>query len=530
VKASAWGRRVAWLWCRPICLLHRRRPLPRAHSRLLAGRPVAEKVSIAAAIAEVALPDAVAVVIAAQVAIGLRAAAAAAKPFMDLRDTIVAISTPLGRGGLGVVRISGSRSRLISQSMLRFVHEPRWQTWSCELAELLDQAGAPVDKVVVSFFESPRSYTAEDVVEISCHGAPVVLRLCVERAVEQGARLAEPGEFTLRAYLNGRIDLPQAEAVRELIDATTLYQARVAAQQMEGSVSRRIRPFKEQLLELISLLEAGIDFAEDDISVASGEQILARLTAIEEGLQTLLASFAAGKLVFAGFTLAIAGRPNVGKSSLFNRLLEQDRAIVTEIPGTTRDTVSETMSLNGIPVKLVDTAGIREGKDLVERLGIERTRQAVADADLTLLVFDLSCEATDDDRALRDKLADRNPLLVGNKLDLPQRFEAPHNLLPVCAVTGDGIAELRRAILERLAPEGLSAPESGAITSIRHERLLNESLAALENARRAVGFGLPHEMLLIDLYAALRPIDAVTGATTADDILNRIFAAFCIGK
>ena len=450
---------------------------------------------------------------------------------MNTRDTIVAISTPLGRGGLGVVRLSGADSRKIAHGLLRH-HSADWKAWTCELATLLDDAGAAVDQVVVSFFGEPRSYTAEDVVEIACHGSPVVLQLCLERAVALGARLAEPGEFTLRAYLNGRIDLPQAEAVRELIDATTLYQARVAAQQMEGSVSRRIRPLKEQLLELISLLEAGIDFAEDDISVASAEHILERMTPIEEGLRSLLESFAAGRLVFAGFTLAIAGRPNVGKSSLFNRLLQQERAIVTDIPGTTRDTVSESTSLNGIPVKLVDTAGIREGSDLVERLGIERTHQAVADADLTLLVCDLSAEETAEDRALGEKLTERKPLLVGNKSDLPRRFagEAAAHVLPVSAVTGAGVADLQAAILQRLAPAGLAMPESGAITSIRHEALLKESVAALENARRAVGFGLPHEMLLLDLYAALRPVDAVTGATTADDILNRIFSTFCIGK
>lgn len=440
---------------------------------------------------------------------------------MNTRDTIVAISTPLGRGGIGVVRLSGGDSRKIAEGLLG--HTPHWKPWTAELAPLLN-----VDQVVVTYFAQPRSYTAEDVVEIACHGSPVVLQLCVQKAVELGARLAEPGEFTLRAYINGRIDLPQAEAVRELIDATTLYQARVAAQQMEGSISRRIRPIKEQLLELISLLEAGIDFAEDDISVASSEQILERMQPIETGLRGLLDSFNAGKLVFAGFTLAIAGRPNVGKSSLFNRLLKQERAIVTDIPGTTRDTVSENTSLNGIPVKLVDTAGIREGSDLVERLGIERTHQAVADADLTLLVFDLSTETTADDRALQEKLADRKPLLVGNKCDLPRGFEG--ECMAVSATTGAGITELQEAILHRLAPSGLAAPESGAITNIRHEALLKECVAALENAQRAVGFGLPHEMLLLDLYATLRPLDAVTGATTADDILNRIFSTFCIGK
>lgn len=446
------------------------------------------------------------------------------------RDTIVAISTPMGRGGLGVVRLSGTQSREIAEAILRFASPPRWISWTSELAELADAAGALVDRVVVSYFAAPRSYTAEDVVEISCHGAPVILRLCVERAVAFGARIATPGEFTLRAYMNGRIDLPQAEAVRDLIDATTLYQARVAAQQMEGSVSRRIRPVKEQLLELIALLEAGIDFAEDDISVATPDEILRRLTPIAQGVERLVASFVIGKLVYEGFALAIAGRPNVGKSSLFNRLLEQDRAIVTHLPGTTRDTVSETTSLDGVPLKLVDTAGIRQGSDLVESLGIERSYQAMADADLTLLVLDLSEELTDADRELIAKLQDRRPLIVGNKSDLEWRLSGIADLLPVSATSGAGVPELREGILQRLAPEGLVTPESGSITSIRHEKLLRESLEALENARKAVEFQIPHEMLLLDLYAALRPIDAVTGSTTADDILNRIFSTFCIGK
>ncbi len=449
---------------------------------------------------------------------------------MNTRDTIVALSTPIGRGGLGVVRLSGSAGRSIAERILRFPQTPRWRTWASEFAALTDETGSVIDQVVVSFFAGPRSYTAEDVIEISCHGAPVVLRTCIERAVRAGARLAEPGEFTLRAYLNGRIDLPQAEAVRDLIDATTLYQARVAAQQLEGSVSRRIRPLKEQLVELIALLEAGIDFAEDDVSVAPNEEILRRLDGIETDLRALVRSFASGRLVYEGFTLAIVGRPNVGKSSLFNRLLEQDRAIVTEIPGTTRDVIAESTAFEGIPVKLVDTAGIRASDDLVETLGIERSYAAMADADLTLLVLDAGHELTPEDELLLDKLRDRKPLLIGNKSDLGRRLCFLDQLLLVSAYTGQGITELRSAILQRLAPQGLATPESGSLTSVRHEAFLRESLEAIENARRAVNFGIPHEMLLLDLYAALKPMDAVTGATTADDILNRIFSTFCIGK
>jgi tRNA modification GTPase len=430
-----------------------------------------------------------------------------------------------------VLRISGPSARAIVERVLQFSSgSPAWKPWSAALASLVDADGHAVDQVVMTYFAAPLSYTAEDVVEIACHGSPVVLRYALERLCEAGARLAEPGEFTLRAYINGRIDLPQAEAIRDLIDATTLYQARIAAQQAEGSVSRRLKPAKEQLLELISLLEAGIDFAEDDISVAPTEEILRRLDPVAASIGALVASFAYGKLVHEGFTLAIVGRPNVGKSSLFNRLLEQDRAIVTEIPGTTRDVVSETASLGGIPVKLLDTAGIRLGQDVVESLGIERSYQAMADADLTVVVIDGSQSLTSEDEALiqRARTAGK-ALIASNKSDLPPRVEMLE-AIPVSALTGAGIEELRRAIVETIAPRGRLEQEGGFITSLRHEQLLKESGEALAQARTAAIVGIPHEMLLLDLYAALRPIDAITGATTADDILNRIFSTFCIGK
>jgi tRNA modification GTPase len=453
---------------------------------------------------------------------------------LNLPDTIVAISTPPGKGGLGIVRLSGTEARSIAASILRFSGEATWRAWHARMAELLDRQSHTVDQVVVTFFEAPRSYTAEDVVEISCHGSPVVLRHAAERALEAGARLAEPGEFTLRAFLNGRIDLPQAEAIRDLIEATTLYQARIAAQQAGGSVSRRIAPLKERLLDLIALLEAGIDFAEDDVSVAGPAEILRRLAPVLEGVSQLAASFQYGGLVAAGLTLAIVGRPNVGKSSLFNRLLEQDRALVTSVPGTTRDLVSETASIGGIPVKLYDTAGIRESTELLESLGIERSFQAMADADLTLVVVDVSQPLDEQDQALIARAqGEGRCLLAGNKCDLFRGEAGPEGtppLIPVSALTGEGIAQLREAILEALAPKGAFEQETGFITSLRHEQLLRESAGYLEKARAAVEAGIPHEMLLLDFYSALRPIDAITGATTADDILNRIFSTFCIGK
>ena len=452
---------------------------------------------------------------------------------MRLNDTIAAISTPPGRGGIGILRISGRDARAVSERILHLPQEHGWKAWTAALAELPDSEGRAVDHVIATFFPAPRSYTAEDVVEISCHGSPAVLRYALERACQAGARLAEPGEFTLRAYLNGRVDLPQAEAVRDLIEATTLYQARIAAQQAEGSVSRRLRPVKDQFIELIALLEAGIDFAEDDIDVAPAAEILRRIEPVHAAISALIASFAYGKLVHDGFTLAIVGRPNAGKSSLFNRLLEQDRAIVTEIPGTTRDLVSETAAIEGIPVRFVDTAGIRPSQDLVETLGIERSYQAMADADLTLVVVDISAVLAPQDLELIQRaLRQGKVLVIGNKCDLPRavEFEEIENALRVSALTGEGIGELRAAIVEALAPRGRLEQEGGFITSLRHEQLLRESREALQQARQAVGLGIPHEMLLLDLYAALRPIDAITGATTADDILNRIFATFCIGK
>jgi tRNA modification GTPase len=447
---------------------------------------------------------------------------------MQLRDTIAAISTPPGRGGIGVVRLSGSDARAIARKILRLHGD--LEPWAATLARLSDAGGHTVDQVVVTYFAAPRSYTAEDVVEISCHGSPVVLHHALEQACNAGARLAEPGEFTLRAYLNGRIDLPQAEGVRDLIEATTLYQARIAAQQSEGSVSLRLKPVKEQFLELIALLEAGIDFAEDDVSVASADEIVGRIDPLLKAVRELIASFAYGKIVHEGFTLAIVGRPNVGKSSLFNRLLEQNRAIVTDIPGTTRDLVSETAALDGIPVKFVDTAGIRQGQDVVENLGIERSYQAMADADVTLVIVDLSAPLEAEDRELIGHAREQGKCFVaGNKSDLARLAEID-DALPVSALTGEGVPELRRRLVETIAPRGRLEQEGGFITTLRHEQLLKESREALEQARSAAELGIPHEMLLLDLYAALRPVDAITGATTADDILNRIFSTFCIGK
>src|SRR5215470_12978674 len=335
---------------------------------------------------------------------------------MNLDDTIVAIATPPGRGGIGVVRIAGTEALKIARSMLRLKHE--LAPGRAIFGDIVEPAtGERIDEAVVTFFAKPHSYTADDVVEISAHGSPVVLRHIVELATIRGARLAEPGEFTMRAFLNGRIDLTQAEAVRDLIESQTLYQAKVAAQQLEGALSHRLRPIKQKLVETIALLEAGIDFAEDDVSVLPSDQILNHIAAVRAPLQELAKSFAYGKIVHEGLTLAIVGRPNVGKSSLFNCLVERERAIVTATPGTTRDLVTETVSIGGIPVKLIDTAGIRRALDEAESIGIRKSLEALADADLVLVVLDGSQALNDEDRQLLTQASARAAIVVENKSD-----------------------------------------------------------------------------------------------------------------
>src|SRR5579864_6210893 len=467
---------------------------------------------------------------------------------VNLDDTIVAIATPAGRGGIGVVRIAGLEARRIAEPMLRLKHE--LEPGRAVFGEFVepssgvknptrvghptaalrsagtDEASVPtqsgrIDEVVVTYFGKPHSYTTDDVIEISAHGSPVVLRHIVEMCVVAGARLAEPGEFTMRAFHNGRIDLTQAEAVRDLIESQTLYQAKVAAQQLDGSLSRRLQPIKQKLVELIAMLEAGIDFAEDDVSVMPDQKILEHIAAVRKPLEELSASFAYGKIVHEGLTLAIVGRPNVGKSSLFNRLVERERAIVTATPGTTRDLVTETVAIGGIPVRLVDTAGIRRALDEAESIGIRKSMEALADSDLVLIVLDASHPVTAEDGELLAQVEGREAILVENKADCASaQFPVLTSPLPrvrTSALTGSGVAELRSEILHHIGGDAGAQRESGFLTNVRQQGLVRDSLAALQAAREAVGNRIPHEMLLLDLYNALRSLDEMTGVTTNDD-------------
>ncbi len=444
----------------------------------------------------------------------------------------MAISTPPGRGGIGMVRLSGPHAAEIAKGLVRL--RAPLEHARARVAEIPDpESGGRIDEAVVTYFAGPNSYTGEELVEIAAHGSPVILDMLVRAALRAGARLARPGEFTERAFLSGRLDLTQAEAVRDLIEAQTLYQARIAAEQMGGALSRRVQPAKQKLVELIALLEAGIDFAEDDVDVAPDEDIVTRMDTIAAELEALARSFEHGRMVHAGLRLAIVGRPNVGKSSLFNRLLERERAIVTAAPGTTRDLVTERLSLGGIPVELVDTAGLREAVDEAEAIGIRKSHETLAEADVVLVVLDASAPLREDEASLIARLEGRRALVVRNKCDLDGGAEAREDLvahsIATSAVTGEGLGALREALAELVRnPAGES--EAGLLTSLRQYEAVEGARASLSAAREAVGRRIPHEMLLLDLYGGLRQLDGLTGETTTEDILNRIFSTFCIGK
>ncbi len=461
-------------------------------------------------------------------------------------DTIVAVATPPGRGGIGVVRVSGPAAREIGVALTGHssAFEPRHATLTRLLAggpasaQGSGEARQVIDRAVVTFFPAPHSYTGEDVLEIGAHGSPVLLRAIVEAAMGAGARLAEPGEFTFRAFLRGRIDLVQAEAVHDLVEAVTPLQARAAFDQLEGTLTAKIREIDAALFDLSARLEASLDFPDEGYHFVAPGTAARGILAIVERIELLLADAARGRMVREGAQVVIVGRPNAGKSSLFNRLAGTGRAIVTEIPGTTRDLVTELVDIDGVPVTLVDTAGLHgAAADIVEQEGIARARAARQVADLALVVLDRSRPLTQDDYDLLNGDGagpERGParLVVANKSDLPPAWS--HDSLGVNAIVASakaafGFDELRSAITAALSG-GERHRDAPAITNARHVDLLARAAAALRRAAAAANAGTPEEFVAADVAAARMLLEEVTGARTSDDVLQAIFETFCIGK
>ena len=451
-------------------------------------------------------------------------------------DTIVAVATPSGRGGVGVVRLSGADAVAVAGRLTgrtsSFV--PRHATLAHVVESVNDGVLRTVDEVVVTSFSRPHSYTGEDVVEISGHGSPVLLERIVTLAIHAGARLAEPGEFTFRAYLNGRLDLVQAEAVRDLIDAVTPVQARVAMDQLDGTLTTAISRVHAVLFSLIAKCEASLDFPDEGFHFADPREIATSLEAIGLELELLLGTSRRGRLIREGRVVVLAGRPNTGKSSLFNALLGRDRAIVTDVAGTTRDVLSERVDVHGVPITLIDTAGIRVALDAIEREGVRRAEEARSAAEIALLVLDGSVPLGEIDRQLLSETASTARVIAVNKCDQPRAWDPSDepwavDVVSTSAATGEGIESLRTKIVHELSM-GVVSHDMPTITNIRHITLIEAAQHSVVCAQRALQQQATEEMLLIDLHEARHRLEEVTGRRDVDDVLRHIFSTFCIGK
>jgi tRNA modification GTPase len=463
-----------------------------------------------------------------------------------MADTIVALATPTGRSGIGVIRMSGGIALPLAIGLTgrKTGFEPRHG----HLVTLKEaESGDPIDEAIITYFRAPHSFTGEDVIEISCHGSPVLLRRVIDICLAEGARMAGPGEFSLRALANGRMNLAQAEAIRDLIEAQTTASARQAVRQMRGEFSHQLQPIKDELLDVIVVLESALEFVEDDLPETQGEKIKQRSAKTADEIDTIAATFKAGKLIRDGLRVAIVGRPNVGKSSLFNALLGSDRAIVTDIAGTTRDQIRERFTIGDIPISLIDTAGLRETSDTVEIIGVERSRRTMADADIVLVLIDASEDLTAEDLKIIDSVREIPHLIVLNKSDKPDAVSAAElrsnferraadlfdsqtsTIIATSAKTGSGLDELQRAMVEPFTL--VDASSSGfLVTDARHHDLLVRSASEVRHSIELLEQHQSEEIVLIGLHNAIRYLGQITGETTTEDMLTRIFSTFCIGK
>jgi tRNA modification GTPase len=457
-------------------------------------------------------------------------------------DTIAAISTPLGEGGIGIVRVSGPQAISIAEKIFQpykqrdlkkdnfrliygYVHDP-------EDKEIIDE-------VLLGVMRAPHTYTREDVVEINCHGGILPLRKTLELVLSLGARLAEPGEFTKRAFLNGRLDMAQAEAIIDIIRATTDDALRLAVGQLKGGLSKKINAIQQELLQITALIEASIDFPEDDVDAYDLEDIYNRVESIRQEIEKMLAGAETGKIYREGLKTVIAGKPNVGKSSLLNVLLREKRAIVTDIPGTTRDIIEEVLNINGIPLRIIDTAGIRETEDVIEKIGVQKTRESIDQADLVLLVFDAETGFSNEDEEIIDLVKQKKGIKILNKIDLKHYTDLKNKLsgvLPgwplveISAIQEAGIDDLEKVIYD-LVTQGRVVPRDGTLVSnVRHKNQLKKALENVKEAQAAIKSGLALDLIAVDIRGAWQAIGEINGTAITENIVDKIFEEFCIGK
>jgi len=457
-----------------------------------------------------------------------------------IEDTIAAISTPIGSAGIGIVRLSGKHAVMIAESIFRGKKKKLTEApaFSISYGHIINRNEEIVDEVLVSVMRAPKSFTAEDVVEINCHGGVVAVRKVMEMVLKEGARLAEPGEFSKRAFLNGRIDLAQAESIIDLINAKTEKSLQVAVGQLTGTLSENIRSMRRQLLELIAHIEAGIDFPEDDIEEITVTIIRKKLEELLGDIRKLIETADTGKIFREGIKTVIIGKPNVGKSSLLNALLQEKRAIVTDVPGTTRDIIEEVVSIRGIPLKLVDTAGIRETEDFIEKIGVERSKEMFIGADLVLFMTDASTGLTEEDREIIKLIKKKNSLVIINKTDLKkqsdfseiERLVGQKDTVEMSLLTGEGLEALEEKIEQLVYAGRVFVQDDVMITNIRHKNSLELVQQSLEEAVNTINADMPVDCVAIDLKAAWEALGEITGETVSEDLIDQIFSQFCIGK
>jgi tRNA modification GTPase len=456
-------------------------------------------------------------------------------------ETIAAISTPIGESGIGIVRISGS----LAEPIVRRLFKPKKGdsyliSHQFTYGEIVDpQKGTPIDEVLVVLMESPKTYTREDIVEIHCHGGYFILQKVLELVLKQGARLAQPGEFTKRAFLNGRIDLTQAEAVIDMIKAKTNASLEIANQQLKGGLHREMALLKEHLVDHLALIEAHIDFPEEEIEPIALGEMTQDLVGMIQRIEEWVGSYEEGRIFREGISCAIVGKTNVGKSSLLNVLLKEDRAIVTPIPGTTRDVIEEVLNIHGIPVRLIDTAGLRKALDSIEQEGVRRARERVADSDLILLMVDGSRELDRDDLEIFEDIKEKKKVVILNKNDLPLKIEFEEikksfhqdPIVSISALKNEGIDSLKEAIYMSLVHRNVRAsPEHLILANIRHKTALVQVRDSLSNAKKGLEEGTAHEFIAFEIRSALEVLGEMVGETTTEEVLSRIFEQFCIGK